>query len=145
MTSSAASARAVELTVGSRIEQVVAANLPRVAMVQYAGASGDYNPIHTDEVYAREISGNPTVFAHGMWTMGAVGRLVTDLVGDGTLTTYSGRFLGQLWPGDDLTAVVEVVAVETTGDARTVRIDVVARNQHGNTIFKGEATAKAAL
>lgn len=133
------------LAVGSRRDQVIVENLPRVAMVHYAGVSGDYNPIHTDEVYAREVSGIPTVFAHGMWTMGAVGRLVTDFVGDGTLVTYSGRFVGQLWPGDNLTARAEVSECQTADGVTSVTVEVIARNQHGVSIFRGEAVAKAAL
>jgi acyl dehydratase len=136
------SSKIADLEVGSRVEQVIVENLPRVTMVHYAGVSGDYNPIHTDEIYAREVSGNPTVFAHGMWTMGAVGRVVTDFVGDGTLTVYNGRFLGQLWPGDDLTASAEVVEVDTVDNVKLVKVDVIARNQHGASIFKGEAVAK---
>ncbi|WP_269456408.1 MaoC/PaaZ C-terminal domain-containing protein [Rhodococcus qingshengii] len=135
----------IDLDIGYRTEQVIVENLPRVTMVQYAGVSGDYNPIHTDEVYARKVSDQPSVIAHGMWTMGAVGRLVTDLVGDGTLTSYSGRFVGQLRPGDDLIATADIVAVDTVGDLRSVRVEVVARNQHGADIFKGHAVAQATL
>ena len=60
-------------------------DLTRTQIVQYAGASGDYNPLHSDEVFAREVAGYPGVFAHGMLTMGMTGRLLTDWVGDGRL------------------------------------------------------------
>ena len=81
--------------------------------MQYAGASGDYNPLHTDEVFTTKVAGYPSVFAHGMLSMGATGKLLTDYVGDGMLTYYGVRFTYQVWPGDTLTATATV-----TGDPR---------------------------
>src|SRR5215203_7296228 len=102
---------AQQLKVGDTHSEQVVDNLSRTQIVQYAGASGDYNPIHTDEVFATQVAGYPTVFAHGMLTMGLTGRLITDFVGDGTLTEYGVRFVRQVWPGDTLTATAEVTAI----------------------------------
>ena len=99
---------AADIEVGQTFSQVVVDDLTRTQIVQYAGASGDYNPIHSDEPFAREVAGYPTVFAHGMLTMGLTGKLITDTVGDGTLTNYGVRFVSQVWPGDTLTATAEV-------------------------------------
>ena len=96
--------KASELNKGDSHEEVVVSDLSRTQIVQYAGASGDYNPLHTDEIFAKEIGGYPTVFAHGMLTMGMTGRMLTNYVGDGTLTKYGVRFKAQVWPGDTLTA-----------------------------------------
>ena len=74
-------------------------NLSRSQIVMYAGASGDYNPLHTDEIFATEKAGYPSVFAHGMLTMGMSGRVLTDWIGDGQLTSYGVRFARQVWPG----------------------------------------------
>ena len=57
-------------------------DLKRTQIVQYAGASGDYNPLHTDEIYATRIAGYPAVFAHGVLTMGMTGEMLTNYVGD---------------------------------------------------------------
>ena len=76
---------ASKLEVGQTFSAVVAEDLKRTQIVQYAGASGDYNPLHTDEVFATQVAGYPSVFAHGMLTMGMTSRMVTDLVGDGRL------------------------------------------------------------
>jgi len=72
--------RASGLSVGQTFEAVVVEGLKRTQIVQYAGASGDYNPLHTDEVYTTKIAGYPSVFAHGMLTMGLTGRVIADLV-----------------------------------------------------------------
>ena len=84
------------IKVGDTHSAVVVDNLTRTQIVQYAGASGDYNPLHTDEIYATKVAGFPTVFAHGMLTMGLTARLVTDWVGDGRLLTLGSRFERQV-------------------------------------------------
>src|SRR5712692_12041539 len=103
--------RASELAVGDRHEAVVVDDLTRTQLVQYAGASGDYNPLHTDEVFATKVAGYPSVFAHGMLSMGMTGKMLTNYVGDGRLTTYGVRFTRQVWPGDTLTAKATVKAI----------------------------------
>ena len=70
-----------EISVGQSYEEVLVEDLKRTQLVMYSGASGDYNPLHTDEVYTREAAGYPSVFAHGMLTMGMTGRVVTNFVG----------------------------------------------------------------
>src|SRR2546421_13063338 len=92
------------LKVGDTHEADIVNNLTRTQLVQYAGASGDYNPLHTDEVFATKVAGYPTVFAHGMLSMAMTGRMLTDWVGDGRLTKFGGRFVKQGWPGGTLTA-----------------------------------------
>ncbi|MCW2830454.1 MAG: putative dehydrogenase [Aeromicrobium sp.] len=129
------------LTVGTRLTRPVVTNLTRSALVQYAGASGDYNPLHTDEVYAREIAGNETVMAHGMLTMGLTATALTGVVGEGALTRYGGRFLGSVWPGDSLTVSIEVTDVQSRDDGRHVRIELTTVNQHGVPVFSGSAEA----
>ena len=82
-----------ELSVGDTHTITLVENLTRTQIVQYAGASGDYNPLHTDEVFVTEVAGYPSVFAHGMLTMGLTGKLLTDVVGDGRLTNFGVRFV----------------------------------------------------
>ena len=130
-----------DLAAGVTYTATVVENLTRTQIVQYAGASGDYNPLHTDEVFATQVAGYPSVFAHGMLTMGMTGRMLTDLVGDGRLTRFGGRFTSQVWPGDDLTTTATVEAVHP-GDEPTVDLTVVTTNQDGTAVFTGYASAR---
>jgi acyl dehydratase len=133
--------KASELKEGQTFEAVVAENLSRTQIVQYAGASGDYNPLHTDEVFATQVAGYPSVFAHGMLTMGMTGHMLTDLVGDGRLLRFGGRFTSQVFPGDDLTTTATVEAVNE-GDEPSVELTVSTRNQDGVEVFSGSAAAR---
>lgn len=133
--------RAADLKVGDRREQVVVEDLTRTQLVQYAGASGDYNPLHTDEPFARQVSGHAGVFAHGMLTMGLTGKAVTDWVGDGRLVEFGVRFVAQVWPGDTLMATVTVRAIGTRGGAPVVELDVSSVNQDGVEVITGTAVA----
>ena len=133
---------ASSLRVGARHSAEVVNNLTRSQIVQYAGASGDFNPLHTDEVYATQVAGYPSVFAHGMLTMGMTGRMLTDYVGDGRLTHFGGRFTAPVWPGDTLTATATVAAIETRDGAVVADFEVETRNQDGVTVFYGSATAR---
>jgi acyl dehydratase len=131
-----------DLSVGQQFESVVVDDLKRTQIVQYAGASGDYNPLHTDEVYAREIAGYPGVFAHGMLTMGLTGRAVTDLVGDGRLLRFGVRFTAQVWPGDTLTVRTTVDSVSEVDGQPVAELSVVTVNQDGATVITGYAVAR---
>jgi acyl dehydratase len=128
--------------VGDRRELVLTEDLTRTQIVQYAGASGDYNPLHTDELFAREVAGYPGVFAHGMLTMGMTGRVLTDWVGDGRLLRYGVRFVKQVWPGDRLTATAEVTAVRDEDGTPVADLTVTTTNQDGVEVLTGTATAR---
>jgi len=129
------------LSVGEAREQVLVEDLRRTQIVQYAGASGDFNPIHHDETFATQAAGYPSVFAHGMLTMGLTGRLLTDWLGDGVLREFGVRFVSQVWPGDSLTAKGTVTAIREAGDESVVEIEIVTTNQKGVPVVKGSAIA----
>jgi acyl dehydratase len=136
------SLKAADLSPGATHEAIVADNLSRTQIVQYAGASGDYNPLHTDEVFATKVAGYPSVFAHGMLTMAMTGRMLTDYVGDGRLLRFGGRFTAQVWPGDTLTARATVTEVRFHDGDSVVDLTVSCVNQDGTEVFSGEATAR---
>ncbi|MEU2245335.1 MaoC family dehydratase [Streptomyces sp. NPDC019224] len=98
----------------------------RATLVQYAGASGDFNPIHWNERFAREV-GLPDVIAHGMFTMAEAIRVVTDWAGDpGVIVEYGVRFTKPVVvPDDDKGAQIEVSGkVAALLDDRRVRVDL---------------------
>src|SRR5208337_5189672 len=103
--------QASRLKVGDTHSERVAENLSRTQIVQYAGASGDYNPLHTDEIYTTKVAGYPSVFAHGMLTMGLTGQAIAGLVGTENLLRFGVRFTAQVWPGDTLMVRSSVVRV----------------------------------
>jgi acyl dehydratase len=129
--------------VGDTHEVALVDDLKRTQIVQYAGASGDYNPLHTDEVFATQVAGYPSVFAHGMLTMGMTGRAVTDLVGADNLVRFGGRFTSQVFPGDTLTARVTVESIDDGPAGTTVAFVLSTVNQDGKEVFSGYAAAKA--
>ncbi|MDA8039444.1 MAG: MaoC/PaaZ C-terminal domain-containing protein [Actinomycetota bacterium] len=128
---------------GDTRQMVLVEDLTRTRIVQYAGASGDYNPLHTDEVFATRAAGFPSVMAHGMLTMGMTGRLLTDWFGAGRLVSYGVRFVGQVWPGDTLTATATVTTIrEEDGGAVLADLTVATHNQRGEVVLTGTATAR---
>lgn len=133
---------AVQLQVGDSYSEVLVKDLTRTQLVQYAGASGDYNPVHTDEKFVTEVAGYPTVFAHGMLTMGMTGMLLTNYVGDGRLTKYGVRFVNQVWPGDTLTGTAEVAEIREEDGAHLVDLKLTTVNQDDTPVLTGTATAR---
>jgi acyl dehydratase len=117
--------------------------LTRTDLVMYAGASGDFNPMHHDEVKAKEV-GLPSVFGHGMLSMGILGKAVTDYVGIGNLKNYKVRFTKQTWPGETLTSKVVVTGKREADGQRLVDLEVTLTNQDGEVKVAGEAIAEAA-
>ena len=133
-----------EIKVGDSYSEMIVEDLTRTQIVQYAGASGDYNPVHSDEKFVTEVAGYPTVFAHGMLTMGMTGRMITNYVGDGQLTYYGVRFVNQVWPGATLTARAEIAAIREENGETLVDLAISTTNQDENFVLTGNATARAA-
>lgn len=133
---------ASKLKVGDVHSARLVDDLSRTQIVQYAGASGDYNPLHTDEIFTTQVAGYPSVFAHGMLTMGMTGKMLTDYVGDTRLTKYGVRFTSQVWPGDTLDSKATVKAIIERDGAKFVELDVSTTNQKGVEVVSGYAEAR---
>ena len=111
--------------------------LTRTDLVMYAGASGDFNPMHHDEI-AAQAAGLPSVFGHGMFTAGLLATAVTNYVGIGTLKSYRVRFTKQTWPGEVLTSQVTVREKRAGNE---VVLDCAVVNENGEAKIQGVAVA----
>lgn len=118
----------------------------RATLVRYAGASGDFNPIHWNEKFAVEV-GLPDVIAHGMFTMAEAIRVVTDWVGDpAAVVEYGVRFTKPVVvPNDDKGALIEVSAkVAVKLDDNRVRVDLVATSADQKVLGMSRAVVQLA-
>ncbi|MFB6753461.1 MaoC family dehydratase [Streptomyces sp. NPDC056353] len=118
----------------------------RATLVRYAGASGDFNPIHWNEKFAKEV-GLPDVIAHGMFTMAEAIRVVTDWTGDpGSVVEYGVRFTRPVVvPNDDQGAVIEVSGkVAAKLDGNTVRVDLTATSAGQKVLGMSRAVVRLA-
>jgi acyl dehydratase len=130
---------------GESRSQTLVADLSRTQLVQYAGASGVYNPLHTDEIYATRVAGYPAVFAHGMLTLGMTGRVVTDWFGADHVRRIGARFTSQVWPGDRLVGHATVTVVRVGATEAEVDLDLSTVNQAEVEVLRGYATATVDL
>jgi len=128
------------LTIGETRTKVLFDDLSRTQIVMYAGASGDYNPLHSDERYTKEVAGFPSIFAHGMLSMGATGRVITDWFGAQNVRSYGVRFVNQVWPGDKLEATVTVTELREEECQQLAELSVTTVNQDGAPVVTGTAT-----
>jgi acyl dehydratase len=122
---------------------VVRHELTRTDLVMYAGASGDFNPMHHDEVKA-QAAGLPSVFGHGMFSAGLLAKAITDFVGIGNLRSYRVRFTRQTWPGEVLTTRVVVTAKRKEDGANLVDLECALANADGEVKVSGAAVAELA-
>jgi acyl dehydratase len=117
--------------------------LTRTMFVRYAGASGDFNPMHHDDTIAAQV-GNPSVFGHGMLSMGLAARVVKDWFGPEAIRRLQVRFAKQVWPGDVLTCTAVVTAKRAVEGEHLVDVELTVANQHGDQAITGAATAAVA-
>jgi acyl dehydratase len=124
--------------VGEELPALTKTPVDRVQLARYAGASGDFNPVHVDETYAKSL-GMPSVYAPGMLIMGFLGQLVSDWARGAQLRRYSVKFSKIVWPGD--TVVCKGRVMERWGDEGRyyAELDLWAENQKGELVLRGGA------
>ena len=142
MTSSVTAPAFEDLSVGAEAPPLVVENISRTHFVRYAGASGDFNPMHHDDTVATSI-GNPSVFGHGMLTAGLMARVLKDWFGPAALRRFQVRFSKQVWPGETLTCTAKVTDLRDAeeGDVGLVDVECEVVNQDGEAKLTGTATA----
>jgi peroxisomal enoyl-CoA hydratase 2 len=142
MTSSVTAPAFEDLSVGAEAPPLVLENISRTHFVRYAGASGDFNPMHHDDTVATSI-GNPSVFGHGMLTAGLMARVLKDWFGPAALRRFQVRFSKQVWPGETLTCTATVTGLRDAEESGVGLADVECQvvNQEGEAKLTGTATA----
>ena len=142
MTSSVTAPAFEDLSVGAEAPPLVVEDISRTHFVRYAGASGDFNPMHHDDTVATSI-GNPSVFGHGMLTAGLTARVLKDWFGPAALRRFQVRFSKQVWPGETLTCTAKVTGLRDAEEGGVGLVDVECEvvNQDGEVKLTGTATA----
>lgn len=125
--------------VGDEIPAMAKAPVDRVQLSRYAGATGDYNPLHVDESYAKGL-GMPSVYAPSPLGMGFLGQLITDWARGAQMKRFSTKFIKLLWPGDTVVCKGRVSDRHGQDGRYHVELDVWAENQKGELALKGAAT-----
>jgi acyl dehydratase len=128
-----------DLTEGQEGEKLVVGPLTRTDFVRYQGASGDMNPIHHDETFAK-ASGFPSVFSVGMLQAGVLATFCTDWLGADNVRKFGVRFSEQVWPGDTLTFEGKVARKYEEDGERKVDLELVCTRQTGGVAIQGTAT-----
>jgi acyl dehydratase len=126
--------------IGDKLPELVIEKVSRPDFVRYAGASGDFVPLHYDQTFV-EAAGIPTVFAQGMFTAGLLSRCVTDYVGAGNVRRFRVRFATRVWPGDTVTCRATVTNKTETDGERLIEGELEVANQKGETAVKGSFAA----
>lgn len=128
-----------DVEIGTELPPLVKGPIRQIQLTRYAGASGDFNPIHQDDEFAR-AAGMGGVFAHGMLTMGFVAQALTDWAGAGTVRKLGVRFTGLVRLKDVVTCRGRVMARSSENGQHRVEVEVWAENQRGETVVTGRAT-----
>ncbi len=128
-----------DLAVGDSHRKTLVEDLSRTQIVMYAGASGDFNPMHTDEVYATQVAGFDTVMAHGQLTLGMTASVVTSWLTGATLDAFGARFHRSVWPGATLVTTATVSAVTVDDAGARAELDLVTVDQDGAEVLTAYA------
>ena len=133
-----AALKAGTVSVGQALPPLVKGPITKDDLKAYAAASGDPNPIHIDEEFARN-AGYQGVFAHGMLSMGYLGEFLVQAGGAGSIRRFKTRFAKLTWPGETITCRGTVTGVRDEGGARLVECDIWTENQDGERKLTGSA------
>ena len=119
--------------------ELVVEKVDRAAFVRYAGASGDFNPIHWNEEFAKS-AGYPTVFAQGMWTAGVLATFLTNWLGESNVRRFRTRFVGQVWPGERIVCSGKITKVYEADAESRAEVELLVTNAEGEKKIDGDAT-----
>lgn len=124
---------------GDALPKYVHEKVTRTDLVKYAGASGDYNPMHHDETLATSV-GMPSVFAHGMFSMGLLSNVLVRWAGPGAVRRFDVQFRAITWPDDPVTCTGTVKTKREEGGEKLVDVDLLCETKPGTKTIIGSAT-----
>ena len=128
-----------DVNIGDTLPPLSKGPVQQIQLTRYAGASGDFNPIHQDDEFAK-AAGMGGVFAHGMLSMGFVAQALTDWTGAGRVRKLGVRFAALVRLKDVVTCHGRVVSKSSKDDAHLVELEIWAENQRGEKVVTGRAT-----
>ena len=124
---------------GDALPAYVHEKVTRTDLVRYAGASGDYNPMHHDEKLATSV-GMPSVFAHGMFSMGLLSNVLVNWAGAASVKTFDVQFRAITWPDDTVTCTGKVTGKREEGGQKLVDVELLCETKPGTKTIIGKAT-----
>ena len=128
-----------DIQVGQELPGFVHEKVTRTDLVKYAGASGDYNPMHHDEGIAK-MAGMPSVFAHGMFSMGLLSNVVVNWAGAGSVKAFDVQFRAITWPEDRVTCTGKVTGKREDKGQKLVDVELACETKPGTRTIIGTAT-----
>ena len=130
-----------DVNVGDAMPELVKGPLQKLQHVMYAGASGDFNPLHTDDDFAKAVGMKDGVIAHGMLIMGIVGQAITGWIPRKDLKKFGVRFAGMTKPGNTITVTGTVTDKRVEDGNNIVVCDVAAKDENGDVKITGKFEA----
>ena len=128
-----------DVKVGDELPSYVHEKVTRTDLVKYAGASGDYNPMHHDEGMATK-AGMPSVFAHGMFSMGLLSNVLVNYAGPGSVQSFDVQFRAITWPEEKITCTGKVTGKREEAGKKLVDVDLLCETKPGTKTIIGKAT-----
>ncbi|MDH4201082.1 MAG: MaoC/PaaZ C-terminal domain-containing protein [Spirochaetia bacterium] len=126
-----------EFEVNKKIGELVIGPITHMDLVRYAGASGDFNPIHVDTDFAISVGLEGTI-AHGMYVMAQIGKLITNLFIPMQIKSWGVKFKGMTFPGENIIIQANVIKKTATPEEKLVSIKIEATNRGGNIKASGD-------
>jgi acyl dehydratase len=129
-----------DVQIGQAMPPLTKSPVAKLQLVMYAGASGDFNPLHTDDDFAKAV-GMPGVIAHGMLIMGFVGQAITDWIPRKNLKKLGVRFAGMTYPGETITVSGTVTDKRQDNGSNFITCEIAATDQNGGVKISGSFVA----
>jgi acyl dehydratase len=130
-----------DINVGDEIPKLVKGPLQKLQHVMYAGASGDFNPLHTDDDFAKAVGMKDGVITHGMLIMGFVGQAITNWIPKKDLKRFGVRFAGMTKPGNTITVTGKVRDKRSQSGQNLITCDITAMDETGDVKVTGSFDA----